>query len=72
MFLDVADETYIGHFFDPRYQIFLFEKNGVSAVDLVANTCASRPSSLAKNFLQVYFSSLFMRWRYSWAGTVIG
>ena len=34
--------------------------------------CASRPSLLAKDFLQISFSLPFMRWRYSWAWMVIG
>ena len=38
MFLVVADETSIGYFFASQYRRFLFEVNGVGAVDLVANT----------------------------------
>ena len=38
MLLDVTDEMSISHFFAPRYRIFLFEEDGVSAVNSVANT----------------------------------
>ena len=37
MLLEVADETSKGHIFAPRYRRFLFEVNGVGAVDSVAN-----------------------------------
>ena len=67
MFLDVADETSIGHFFAPRYRRFLFEVNGVGAVDSVANTLCESSKLVGEGFFKVSFSLPFMRWRYSWA-----
>ena len=38
MLLDVAYKTSISHFFTPRYRRFFFDEDGVSAINLVANT----------------------------------
>ena len=38
MLLDVTDKTSMIHFFAPWYRRFSFEEDGVSAVDLVADT----------------------------------
>ena len=55
MFLDVADKTSIGHFFAPRYHRFLFEENGVSAVDSVANNLCESSELVGEGFFQVSF-----------------
>ena len=56
MFLDVADETSIGHFFSPRYHRFSFEVNGVGAVDSVANTLCESSELVCEGC----FPSLFL------------
>ena len=61
MFLDVTDETSIGHFFAPRYRRFLFEVNGVGAVDSVANTLCESSEFVGEGFFRVSFLSPFMR-----------
>ena len=55
MFLDVADETSIGHFFAPRYRIFLFEVNVVGAVDLVANTLCESSKLIGEGCFPSFF-----------------
>ena len=55
VFLDVADKTSIGHFLAPRYRIFLFEENGVSAIDSVANNLCESSEFVGEGF----FPSLF-------------
>ena len=55
MFLDVTDETSISHFFAPRYRRFLFEEDGVSAVNLVANTLCKSSELAGKEFFPNFF-----------------
>ena len=55
VFLDVADETSIGHFFAPWYRRFLFEVNGVGAVDLVANTLCESSELVGKGCFPSFF-----------------
>ena len=50
MFLDVTDKTSISHFFAPRYRIFFFEEDGVSAVNLVADTLCKSSKIVGKGF----------------------
>ena len=72
MLFDVTDETTISHFFALRYRRFFLEEDGVSAVDLVADTLCKSPELVGEGFLQISFSSPLMRWRYSWAWLVMG
>ena len=67
MFLDVTDETSVSHFFVYRYHRFLFEEDGVSAVNLVANTLCKSAELVGEGFFQISFSLPFTGWRYSWA-----
>ena len=53
--LDVTDETSISHFFAPRYRRFSFEEDGVSAVDLVANTLRKSSELVGKGFFPNFF-----------------
>ena len=55
MFLDVADETSIGHFFAPRYSRFLFEGNGVGALNLVANTLCELSKLIGEGCFPSFF-----------------
>ena len=55
MFLDVADETSIGHFFAPRYRRFMFEVNGVGAIDSVANTLCKSSELVGKGCFPSFF-----------------
>ena len=55
MLLDVTEKTSISHFFAPRYHTFSFEEDGVSAVDLVANTLRKSSELVGKGF----FPNLF-------------
>ena len=55
VFLDVTDKTSIGHFFDPRYHIFLFEVNGAGAVNSVANTLCESSELIGKIFFPNFF-----------------
>ena len=55
MFLDVTDETSIGHFFAPRYRRVLFEENGVSAVNLLAKTLCKSSELIGEGFFSSFF-----------------
>ena len=50
MLFDVTDETTISHFFALRYRRFFLEEDGVSAVDLVADTLCKSPELIGKGF----------------------
>ena len=54
VFLDVADETSIGHLFAPWYRRF-FEENDVSAVDSVANTLRESSKLVGEGFFPSFF-----------------
>ena len=53
--LDVTDETSISHFFALRYCRFSFEEDGVSAVDLVADTLRKLSKLVGKGFFPNFF-----------------
>ena len=55
MFLDVTDETSTSHFFAPQYRRFLFEEDGVSAVNSVANALCKSSKLVGEGF----FPNLF-------------
>ena len=50
MLFDVTDETTISHFFALRYRRFFLEEDGVSAVDLVADTLCKSPELVGEGF----------------------
>ena len=50
MLFDVTDETTISHFFALRYCRFFLEEDGVSAVDLVADTLCKSPELVGEGF----------------------
>ena len=52
---DVTDETSISHFFAPRCRIFLFEEDGVSAINLVADTLCKSSELVGEGFSQKIF-----------------
>ena len=53
---DVTDETTISHFFALRYHTFFLEEDGVSAVDLVADTLCKSPDLFGEGFSPNLFS----------------
>ena len=55
MFLDVTEETSISHFFVSRYHRFLFEEDGVSAVNLVGNTLCKSDELVSEVFFSYFF-----------------
>ena len=55
MLFDVTDKTSISHFFDPRYRRFFSKKMVLVPPIWLPTPCASRLSSLAKDFLPIYF-----------------
>ena len=50
MLFDVTDKPSISHFFAPRYHRFFFEEDGVSAVDLVADTLCKSSKLVGEGF----------------------
>ena len=50
MLFDVTDETSISHFFAPRYHRLFFEEDGVSAVNLVADTLCKSSELFGEGF----------------------
>ena len=50
MLFDVTDKTSISHLFAPWYRRFFFEEDGVSAVDLVADTLCKSSELVGKIF----------------------
>ena len=52
---DVTDKTTISHFFALWYRTFFFEEDGVSAVDLVANTLCKSPELIGEGFSPNFF-----------------
>ena len=55
MLFDVTDETSISHFFAPRYRSFFFEKDGVSVVNLVADTLCKSSELVGEGFSPNFF-----------------
>ena len=55
MLFDVTDKTTISHFFALRYRTFFFEEDGVSAIDLVADTLCKSPELIGEVFSPIFF-----------------
>ena len=55
MLFDVTDKTSISHCFSPRYRIFFFEEDGVSAVDSVADTLCKSSEIVGEVFSTNFF-----------------
>ena len=50
MLFDITDETFISHFFSPRYRRFVFEEDVVSAVYLVSDTLCKSSELVGEGF----------------------
>ena len=55
MLLDVTDKMSLSHFFAPRYRRFLFEEDGVSAVNLVADIFCKSSELVGEGFSKFLF-----------------